>query len=66
MAGPGLLAVQRGRTLAFVSGLADTPRASLAVLFFALFTLHSARLVLWHDRGLWHVPLLWSLHLAYA
>uniref|UniRef100_UPI00186594E8 NnrS family protein n=2 Tax=Pseudomonas TaxID=286 RepID=UPI00186594E8 len=32
----------------------------------ALFTLHSARLVLWHDRGLWHVPLLWSLHLAYA
>ncbi len=52
--------------LAFVSGLADTPRASLAVLFFALFTLHSARLVLWHDRGLWHVPLLWSLHLAYA
>ncbi|MFB6399997.1 NnrS family protein [Pseudomonas putida] len=52
--------------LAFVSGLADTPRASLAVLFSALFTLHSARLVLWHDRGLWHVPLLWSLHLAYA
>ncbi|WP_060514101.1 NnrS family protein [Pseudomonas sp. NBRC 111132] len=52
--------------LAFTSGLADTPRASLAVLFFALFTLHSARLVLWHDRGLWHVPLLWSLHLAYA
>ncbi|ABY98834.1 NnrS family protein [Pseudomonas putida] len=52
--------------LAFASGLADTPRASLAVLFFALFTLHSARLVLWHDRGLWHVPLLWSLHLAYA
>ncbi|EOG3618386.1 NnrS family protein [Pseudomonas putida] len=52
--------------LAFVSGLADTPRASLAVLFFALFTLHSARLLLWHDRGLWHVPLLWSLHLAYA
>jgi len=52
--------------LAFVSGLADTPRASLAVLSFALFTLHSARLLLWHDRGLWHVPLLWSLHLAYA
>jgi len=52
--------------LAFASGLADTPRASLAVLFFALFTLHSARLVLWHDRGLLHVPLLWSLLLSYA
>ncbi|CAI3804405.1 hypothetical protein GLGCALEP_03615 [Pseudomonas sp. MM221] len=52
--------------LAFASGLADTPRISLAVLFFALCVLHSTRLVLWHDRGLWRVPLLWSLHLAYA
>ncbi|RIZ41075.1 NnrS family protein [Pseudomonas putida] len=52
--------------LAFATGLADTPQASLAVLFFALFALHATRLVLWHDRGLWRVPLLWSLHLAYA
>lgn len=52
--------------LAFATGLADTPRTSLAVLFFALFALHSTRLALWHDRGLWRVPLLWSLHLAYA
>ncbi|WP_063913456.1 NnrS family protein [Pseudomonas sp. p21] len=52
--------------LAFASGLADTPRIGLAVLFGALFALHTARLALWYDRGLWRVPLLWSLHLAYA
>lgn len=52
--------------LAFASGLADTPRTGLAVLFGALFALHTARLALWHDPGLWRVPLLWSLHLAYA
>ncbi len=52
--------------LAFASGQADTPHIGLAVLFGALFALHTARLALWHDRGLWQVPLLWSLHLAYA
>ncbi len=52
--------------LAFASGLADTPRIALALLFSALFALHTARLALWHDRALWRVPLLWSLHLAYA
>lgn len=52
--------------LALASGLADTPRTGLAVLFGALFALHTARLALWHDPGLWRVPLLWSLHLAYA
>lgn len=52
--------------LAFASGLADTPRTGLAVLFGTLFALHTARLALWHDPGLWRVPLLWSLHLAYA
>jgi len=52
--------------LAFATGLGDSPHTGLAVLFFALFALHGARLVLWHDRGLWRVPLLWSLHLAYA
>ncbi|GLO12400.1 hypothetical protein PPUJ20028_09810 [Pseudomonas putida] len=52
--------------LAFATSLADTPHASLALLFFTLFALHTTRLVLWHDRGLWRVPLLWSLHLAYA
>ncbi|WP_336335593.1 NnrS family protein [Pseudomonas putida] len=52
--------------LSFATGLADTPRTGLAALFGALFALHATRLALWHDRGLWRVPLLWSLHLAYA
>ena len=52
--------------LTFATGLGDSPHTGLAVLFFALFAVHAARLVLWHDRGLWRVPLLWSLHLAYA
>ena len=34
---------------------------------FALLALgHGLRLARWHDAGIWHVPLLWSLHLAYA
>ncbi|MEG0245336.1 MAG: NnrS family protein [Pseudomonas sp.] len=52
--------------LAFATGAADTPHAGLGMLFAGLFALHATRLVLWHDRGLWRVPLLWSLHLAYA
>lgn len=52
--------------LAFVAGLADTPNIGLAVLFGTLFALQATRLLQWHDRGLWRVPLLWSLHLAYA
>ncbi|MDH0301792.1 MULTISPECIES: NnrS family protein [unclassified Pseudomonas] len=52
--------------LTFVAGLDDAPRPSLAVLFCALAVLHGLRLVSWHDRGLWRLPLLWSLHLAYA
>ncbi|MGS7251100.1 NnrS family protein [Pseudomonas anuradhapurensis] len=52
--------------LAFVAGLADTPNIGLALLFGTLFALQATRLLQWHDRGLWRVPLLWSLHLAYA
>lgn len=34
---------------------------------FALLGLgHLIRLVRWYDPGMWRVPLLWSLHLAYA
>jgi uncharacterized protein involved in response to NO len=29
-------------------------------------TLHLLRLWHWHDRGIWRVPLLWSLYLAYV
>lgn len=52
--------------LSYVLGLGDRPHPVLALLFAALALLHGTRLVLWHDRGLWRVPLLWSLHLAYA
>lgn len=38
----------------------------VGVLFAALGAGHLVRLLRWHDRALWRVPLLWSLHLAYA
>lgn len=42
------------------------PNHWTGALFAALGLGHLLRLVRWHDRGLWRVPLLWSLHLAYA
>jgi uncharacterized protein involved in response to NO len=42
------------------------PQAWLGALFAAVAALHAVRLLRWHDAGLWRVPLLWSLHLAYA
>ncbi len=47
-------------------GLNDVPRLWLAALYLLLGGLHLARLWRWHDRGIWRVPLLWSLYLAYA
>ncbi|MDR9466781.1 NnrS family protein [Marinospirillum sp.] len=41
-----------------------TPWAGLMNLLLAAWLL--PRLYLWHDRGIWRVPLLWSLYLAYA
>ena len=38
----------------------------LATLFVGLATLHGLRLWRWYLPGIWRVPLLWSLHLAYA
>ncbi|MEK1906289.1 MAG: NnrS family protein [Pseudomonas sp.] len=38
----------------------------LAPLFLLLVALHGLRLWRWYQRGIWRVPLLWSLHLAYA
>jgi uncharacterized protein involved in response to NO len=51
---------------AFAAGLNDAPRGWLAALFLLLGGLHLLRLWRWYDRGLWRVPLLWSLYLAYA
>lgn len=50
----------------FASGhnLQQTPW--LATPFALLTLLHGLRLWRWHLRGIWRVPLLWSLHLGYA
>lgn len=52
--------------LLYAGGVALWPQAGIGVLFAVLGMGHLLRLVRWHDRGLWRVPLLWSLHLAYA
>ncbi|MBV6287736.1 NnrS family protein [Pseudomonas aegrilactucae] len=48
------------------AGLALAVTPWIGLLFAVLAIGHGLRLVRWHDRGLWTVPLLWSLHLAYA
>ena len=52
--------------VSFASGLNDSPKAWLSALFLLMGALHLWRLLRWHDRGIWRVPLLWSLYLAYA
>ncbi|WAT26133.1 NnrS family protein [Pseudomonas sp. GXZC] len=52
--------------LLYASGWALMPNLWFGVLFGALALGHLLRLLRWQDRGLWRVPLLWSLHLAYA
>ncbi|WP_437880466.1 NnrS family protein [Pseudomonas sp. LRF_L74] len=62
----GVLVCSLGAALSMALGLNDGPRWSMAPLFMALAVLHLYRLSLWYRRGIWAVPLLWSLHLAYA
>ncbi|SDU92567.1 NnrS family protein [Pseudomonas mucidolens] len=52
--------------LLYASGPALTASVWIGLLFALLGLGHLLRLVRWHDRGLWNVPLLWSLHLAYG
>jgi uncharacterized protein involved in response to NO len=52
--------------LTFLLGLQDVPRIWLAALFGLMAVLHGWRLWRWHDRGLWRVPLLWSLYVSYV
>lgn len=52
--------------LLYAFGPALQPRLWIGLLFLLLAAGHGVRLVRWHDKGLWQVPLLWSLHLAYA
>jgi len=50
----------------YAAGPALAAHPGIGLLFAALGLGHLLRLVRWHDRGLWRVPLLWSLHLADA
>ncbi|KRP45804.1 uncharacterized protein involved in response to NO [Pseudomonas libanensis] len=52
--------------LLYAAGPALIPNAWVGLLFAVLAAGHLVRLVRWHDRALWRVPLLWSLHLAYG
>jgi uncharacterized protein involved in response to NO len=52
--------------LSFVVGDKLQPQPWLAPLFLALTLLHGLRLLHWFDPGIRRVPLLWSLHAAYA
>ncbi|WP_367256757.1 NnrS family protein [Pseudomonas sp. stari2] len=52
--------------MTFAAGLNDSPRLWLAALFALTGSLQVRRLICWHDRGMWRVPLLWSLYLAYG
>lgn len=52
--------------LLYASGVALMPSLWVGLLFALLGLGHLLRLVRWHNPGLWRVPLLWSLHLAYA
>ncbi|MCP1445102.1 uncharacterized protein involved in response to NO [Pseudomonas sp. GGS8] len=52
--------------LLYAAGPALAPNVWVGLLFAVLAAGHVVRLVRWHDRALWRVPLLWSLHLAYG
>jgi uncharacterized protein involved in response to NO len=60
LAGTALLA------LLYAAGPALSATTWIGLLFAALAAGHLLRLVRWHARGLWRVPLLWSLHVAYG
>ncbi|MGV8918891.1 MAG: NnrS family protein [Pseudomonas sp.] len=47
-------------------GFSQTPHLWMAALFLVVAGLHGARLWRWYRNGIWGVPLLWSLHMAYA
>src|SRR5699024_9352811 len=42
------------------------PKFLLGIAFLALGIGQFIRVVRWYDAGIWQVPLLWSLHVAYA
>lgn len=52
--------------LASATGFGVLPRPWLVPLFAALGACQALRLARWYSPGIWRVPLLWSLHLAFA
>lgn len=48
----------------YAAGVALQQNLLIGVLFLAIAAGHLLRLVRWYDKGIWQVPLLWSLHLA--
>ena len=69
-ASPWLMWSLLGGSLAIAAftaaGMNLQPRPLLAALFLLVTALHGLRLWRWYVPGIWRVPLLWSLHLAYA
>ncbi|SDH50354.1 NnrS family protein [Pseudomonas panipatensis] len=55
-----------GLAVLSAAGLTLQPTPAVAPLFGILGAGHLLRLWRWRDGDLWRVPLLWSLHLAYA
>ncbi|TBV12063.1 NnrS family protein [Stutzerimonas kirkiae] len=62
----GLLAATVLVALLHGLGVAVTLSPPLGILFLGIALGHAVRLWRWYARGLWRVPLLWSLHLALA
>ncbi|UAW99360.1 NnrS family protein [Halopseudomonas nanhaiensis] len=52
--------------LTMFAGPALSPTPWLASIFIVLGVGHLCRLARWYNPGIWKVPLLWSLHLAYG
>lgn len=50
--------------LFYAFGLALQPHPLAGVLLALVAVGHLVRLVRWYDKGIWRVPLLWSLHVA--
>lgn len=52
--------------LSFAAGWGLEHNSFLGLIFVAMAAGHGWRMERWYDAGIWKVPLLWSLHLAYA
>lgn len=53
-------------SITLMQGWAMQPRALIGIAFVMLGAGHLVRLLRWYDAGMWGVPLLWSLHMAYT